>query len=258
MHPTTTTELNPTQISHRGGPVAAPTTPDRTLTNRANAQHSTGSRTSEGKDAVRLNADKHGLYSQTVVLPTEDRAAYETLGAALRHYFQPQNPEELDLVQTLQDARWYRARASALEINLLALATHQQLASIDEQFSDLDEDARQALAQASAFQANARTFDQLSRARARTERISERTLKQLESLRAQRTPEAPVKQLPPAPPAKTAGFVSSKPLPAIPPAPVTTVSPAPAPAVAPKNMPKFTGPLAKEHRRQWLRKNAAA
>jgi hypothetical protein len=45
--------------------------------NRRNAQKSTGPKTAEGKDKVRLNALKHGLTAATVVLPHEDAEAYQ-------------------------------------------------------------------------------------------------------------------------------------------------------------------------------------
>src|SRR5262245_53503403 len=45
--------------------------------NRRNAQKSTGPRTAEGKKKVRLNAVKHGLTAETVVLPHEDSRAYQ-------------------------------------------------------------------------------------------------------------------------------------------------------------------------------------
>ena len=45
--------------------------------NRRNARKSTGPRTEEGKDQVKLNALKHGLTARTVVLPHEDEEAYQ-------------------------------------------------------------------------------------------------------------------------------------------------------------------------------------
>ena len=45
--------------------------------NRRNAQRSTGPKTEEGKDKVRLNALKHGLCAETIVLPHEDADAYQ-------------------------------------------------------------------------------------------------------------------------------------------------------------------------------------
>jgi hypothetical protein len=51
--------------------------PHRTEINRANAQHSTGPKTESGKQKSSLNALRHGLTSQIVVMPTEDLAAYQ-------------------------------------------------------------------------------------------------------------------------------------------------------------------------------------
>ena len=52
--------------------------------NRRNALKSTGPKTPEGKDAVRLNALKHGLLSEEILLPGEDEEALRELGEHLR------------------------------------------------------------------------------------------------------------------------------------------------------------------------------
>ncbi|MGA2497773.1 MAG: hypothetical protein ABSH20_08535, partial [Tepidisphaeraceae bacterium] len=48
----------------------------RTAANRLNAQKSTGPRTAAGKAKSALNALKHGLTSQSPLLPTENPADY--------------------------------------------------------------------------------------------------------------------------------------------------------------------------------------
>jgi hypothetical protein len=55
-----------------------PRRPDRAAINRANAQHSTGPRTSEGKRRSSMNAMRHGLTSQVIVMPDEDMQAYRS------------------------------------------------------------------------------------------------------------------------------------------------------------------------------------
>jgi hypothetical protein len=56
--------------------------------NRRNSLKSTGPRTPEGKAAVRLNALKHGLLSEEVLLPGGDEAALRVSACpvALRAY----------------------------------------------------------------------------------------------------------------------------------------------------------------------------
>jgi len=51
--------------------------PARAEANRANAQHSTGPTSAEGKAKSSLNAVKTGLTGQTVLLPTDDALAYQ-------------------------------------------------------------------------------------------------------------------------------------------------------------------------------------
>jgi hypothetical protein len=51
----------------------------RTQINQANAQHSTGPKTKTGKQRSSLNALRHGLTGQIIVLPVEDREACQRL-----------------------------------------------------------------------------------------------------------------------------------------------------------------------------------
>ena len=54
--------------------------------NRDNATHSTGPRTPEGKARSSLNATRHGLTGQTVVLPNEDLQIYASF---CKDFFNP-------------------------------------------------------------------------------------------------------------------------------------------------------------------------
>ena len=59
------------------------TSEKKTQANRQNALKSTGPKTPEGKDAVRLNAMMHGLLCQEVLLPGEDEEALRELSEHL-------------------------------------------------------------------------------------------------------------------------------------------------------------------------------
>src|SRR5208337_2773263 len=94
---------------------------DRASINRENARHSTGPRTETGKQRSSLNALRHGLTGQTVVLPSEDLAAYQAFTKRFFDDLQPRGMVEEQLVQTLADASWRLNRARAIETNLLTL-----------------------------------------------------------------------------------------------------------------------------------------
>src|ERR1700693_6029017 len=90
--------------------------------NRANAQHSTGPKTEAGKKQSSLNALRHGLTGQIVVMPTEDLQAYQSHLNSFNDEYDPQGATEAHLVQALADASWRLNRVAALETNLLSLA----------------------------------------------------------------------------------------------------------------------------------------
>ena len=95
------------------------TTASRIDINRANAQHSTGPKTESGKQRSSLNALRHGLTSQIVVMPTEELEAYQLHLKSFVEEYDPQGATESNLVQALADASWRLNRVVALETNLL-------------------------------------------------------------------------------------------------------------------------------------------
>ena len=103
----------------------------RSDANRANAQHSTGPRTEEGKRIASHNALKTGLTGRTVLLPTDDVAHYEAHSARVEARYQPQTDEERLYTQSIAHIEWRLLRIPTLETALLALGrkrfagTHQ-------------------------------------------------------------------------------------------------------------------------------------
>ena len=93
--------------------------PNRVEINRANSQHSTGPKTEAGKQRSSLNALRHGLTSQIVVMPTEELEAYQLHLKSFVEEYDPQGATESNLVQALADASWRLNRVVALETNLL-------------------------------------------------------------------------------------------------------------------------------------------
>ncbi|MDQ2776956.1 MAG: hypothetical protein M3Y57_18850 [Acidobacteriota bacterium] len=88
----------------------------RLAINRANAQHSTGATTLEGKAASCLNNTKFGLTgARFTVLAWEDRAAFDQLLSDLRNEHQPATPTEQILVQDMAQHHWLSQRALLLQ-----------------------------------------------------------------------------------------------------------------------------------------------
>jgi hypothetical protein len=92
--------------------------------NRANALHSTGPKTPEGKAVVRLNAFRHGLLSRDVVLPGEDPDAFEDLSNQVRANLSPMGPIEEALVYQVVNAMWRLRRSARAETALFHWRMH--------------------------------------------------------------------------------------------------------------------------------------
>ena len=60
--------------------------------NRQNAQHSTGPKTTEGKAAIRFNALTYGLRTRATILESETAADYSRLWDELEADWQPPRP----------------------------------------------------------------------------------------------------------------------------------------------------------------------
>ena len=113
--------------------------------NRRNALKSTGPRTPEGKDAVRLNALRHGLLSRETLLPGEDEEALRGLGERLRDELQPVGEFENLLVDRIVSAYWRLSRLGRVEASIFAWEHYEELAkradrearAYEDHFSDL-------------------------------------------------------------------------------------------------------------------------
>jgi hypothetical protein len=67
-----------------------------------------------------FNALRHGLFSQTVVLPGEDGAAYERLLKKLKRDLKPIGTLENELVRRVADTWWRMMRVAAIESGFLS------------------------------------------------------------------------------------------------------------------------------------------
>src|SRR5260370_3333079 len=155
---------------------------NRAETNRENAQNSTGPRTEAGKQRSSLNALRHGLTGQTVVLPSDDLAAYQRHCKGFLDQYQPKNPTEVQLTQTVADLSWRLNRATAIETNLLALGITEQSHSVDTE----NDQVHTSLAMAKAFREQSQAFANLTLYEHRLSVRFDKTLKQLREMQDHR------------------------------------------------------------------------
>ncbi len=100
--------------------MSAPVTSARQVAaNHANAARSTGPKTPEGRKWSSFNALQHGIYARDVVLPGEDRDAYDALLQQLGEDLMPEGRVEAGLLKRLADIWWRLDRTAAIEAGLL-------------------------------------------------------------------------------------------------------------------------------------------
>ncbi len=155
---------------------------DRAAINRENAQKSTGPITDADKRISSLNALRHGLSGQTVVMPSEDLAEYQRFAASLHADCKPVGALEIQLVQSLADDAWRLNRAKALETNLLTLGLHCHADAI---VTD-NPQVHAAIAIATGLAEHTKTLSALSMHQNRIARAFERNLTQLRQIQAER------------------------------------------------------------------------
>jgi ribosomal protein L17 len=95
------------------------------VANRANAQHSTGPRSVEGKAASSRNALKFGIHAKSLVIPGEDPEELEELTRDYERDLAPVGAVETTLVETIVRAAWLMRRVTRIEADVV----HARLAA---------------------------------------------------------------------------------------------------------------------------------
>jgi len=102
------------------------TSDNKAEANRRNALKSTGPRTPEGKAAVHLNALRHGLRSEQILLPGEDKEALRELDEHLRAELDPHGElERLLLDRIVAGYRGCGARAGSRPASMSGSTTRK-------------------------------------------------------------------------------------------------------------------------------------
>ncbi len=142
-----------------------------------------------------MNAVKHGLYAESVVLSTESPEEYQETLDAYHQQFQPDGQAEFDLIEEMVAAKWRQRRLWAIESHLVELEMVDQKEQLDEEYTSYTEITQLA----STYRALARssTLPFLTRHESRLERAYSRALKNLLELQRIRkaTQPAPTKNM---------------------------------------------------------------
>ena len=154
--------------------------------NRENAQHSTGPTSDEGKRIASHNALKTGLTGRTVLLPTDDLAAYQEQLARLHDRYHPATDEEHLHTQTIAHIEWRLLRIPTLETGILALGRKR---FADTHADEPDLALRTVLIEAEVALAFQKELANLALQETRLHRQHERELAKLQALQAPRKAE---------------------------------------------------------------------
>ena len=131
--------------------------------NQANAQHSTGPNTDEGKARVSQNALRHGLTARHLVIRDDEQEEFAALQNALSEELAPQGAMEAIVFQELLHAAWNLQRLRRIEAEVSRGAI--------EDFSD---------------PATTTVLDRLTRYQARALRARQKALQELRVLQTNR------------------------------------------------------------------------
>jgi hypothetical protein len=164
-------------------PIKKPISEAKLAANQANAQRSTGPRTETGKQASSKNALKTGLTGQTVLLPTDSLPAYEALIARFQKKYNPANPEETTLVQSIIDTTWRLERITTLDFAIFAMGAVE----LADEFPDVhDPDTRAQMIQAQTYLKYEKQLRNLHTQEARLQRLLTKETTELQRLQSDR------------------------------------------------------------------------
>jgi len=118
-----------------------PVSPKQLAANRANAVHSTGPRTPEGKARSAQNSRKHGFTASTfAVVRLEDLQEVAHLRADLIAVYQPANSQELFAIERIALAQQAILRIARLESGLLTSCLNDALDTSGQLFISMSQD----------------------------------------------------------------------------------------------------------------------
>jgi len=149
--------------------------------NRANAQKSCGPKTRIGKQRSRMNAVKHNLSGQNLILQESEVEAYNRMSTSMFSDLKPKSEPEHQIAQKIIDTNFRLNRLTAIENNLFNFGLTQ-----NETDTDQDHRIEVMAAQTRAWIEHAATFDTIGRYEARLSRQLLKYQQEFERLQALR------------------------------------------------------------------------
>ena len=149
--------------------------------NRLNASKSTGPRSVPGKQRSRLNAVKHNLSGQHLILQESEVEAYNRMSASMLNDLNPKTEPERQIAQKIIDINFRLNRLTAIENNLFTFGM-----TSNEKDNDNDDRIEIMSAQTRAWTERANTFDVIGRYEARLSRQLLQYQKEFERLQTVR------------------------------------------------------------------------
>jgi hypothetical protein len=169
---------------------------------RINGSKSKGPVSVEGRARSSRNSIRHGLSSKIVVLPHENRTAFEDLRDSYVDDFQPANQSQHDLVETMVAARWRLNRLVETEAKIFEMEMLRHDDDIEKEFENTIQVEKVAWVFDHLANHN-KSLQLLIRYEGSLNRSYERAYKQLKEMQKDRPPQqnepepAPIAVLPP-------------------------------------------------------------
>ena len=150
--------------------------------NEINALKSTGPRTEEGKQRIRLNGLRHGLTGQVTIMTDDNRREHDDFCNPILARLNPDGPLELQIANLITHDHWRLNRIHSIEDGIFALGHTYPKNQIDSGAPQADV----ALSEATTFMRSAKEILLLTTYTARTNRSLEKNMAELRRLQAER------------------------------------------------------------------------
>jgi hypothetical protein len=160
-----------------------PVTEQQLAANRANAQHSTGPNTIDGRKRSSQNARRHGITAQTTIMTDEDRLHHDQFCTNIMAALAPVGDMEIYYASSVAEEAWRLNHARAQADNLVALGHFD---GTGDAYSAENPEVHTAVTEALTVRDQAKQLALISLYEQRRHRALEKFTQALEKLQAER------------------------------------------------------------------------